>query len=71
MRDPVTLILALVIALLTLAEWLFAPHHHPVFPWHHWPGAAAVLAFVSCLVVVRLAKALGRWFLQRPEDFDA
>jgi hypothetical protein len=67
----ITAILAGALVLLVIAEALFTPHHHPVFPWHHWPGVAAVIGLGACIVVVKLSKALGKWILQRPEDVDA
>lgn len=71
MNGRVTLILSAVLVLLGVAEWLWAPHHQPVFAWHHWPGFFAFLGLVSCLVVVKLSKLLGQWFLQRQEEHDA
>lgn len=71
MSGRVTLILSVLLVALSVAEWLWAPHHYPVFPWHYWPGFAGLLGLVSCLVVVKLSKALGKWFLQRPEELDA
>ncbi len=71
MSRSVTLWLAGVLVVLIAAELLFAPHHHPVFPWHHVPGFLGLVGLVSCLVVVKLSKALGKWLLQRPEDYDA
>ena len=55
----------------TLAiEYFFAPHYHPVFPWHHVPGYMAVLGLVASVALVALAKGAGTLFLQRPEDAD-
>lgn len=71
MSDRVNLWLAGLLLGLVAAEALFAPHHHPVFPWHHWPGFQGLLGLVSCLVVVKLSKKLGKWLLQRPENYDA
>ena len=34
------------------------------------PGFHAVLGLGSCVLVVLVSKALGRLFLQRPEDSD-
>jgi hypothetical protein len=70
MIGKVSLTLVVTLVLLAVAEWLWAPHHHPVFAWHHWPGFLALLGLVSCVVVVWLSKLLGKWFLQVPEDDD-
>ena len=66
-----TIVLAGVLILLVVAEALFAPHHHPVFPWHHVPGFLAMVGLVSCIVVVKLSKVMGKWWLQRSEEYDA
>jgi hypothetical protein len=71
MRRGATFWLAMVLIVLVVAEILFAPHHHPVFAWHHWPGFLGLVGLVSCLLVVKLSKALGKWLLQRREDYDA
>jgi hypothetical protein len=63
---------ALVVALLTLAalEATLYPHKKPVFPWHHLPGYAALFGLLGCLVVVALAKGLGKAFLQGAQRDD-
>ncbi len=66
-----TIWLAGVLVVLVVAEALFAPHHHPVFPWHRVPGFLAMVGLVSCIVVVKLSKAMGKWWLQRSEEYDA
>lgn len=68
--DRVTWILSAILAVLVLTEWLFVPHEHPEFPWHHLPGYAALFGLVGCLFVVQLSKKLGAWVLQRPEPED-
>lgn len=65
---PIVLILLLVA--LVAIEYFFAPHYHPVFPWHHVPGYMAVIGLVASVVLVALAKGAGTLFLQRAEDAD-
>lgn len=67
MKDRVSIAMALVLAALVAVEALFVPHYSPRFPWHHLPGYAAIIGLGACIVVVLLSKALGAWFLQRPE----
>lgn len=62
--------LAALMAGLVAIEALFARHHRPVFPWHHLPGYAALIGLLGCVIVVLIAKALGKWFLQRPAGDD-
>jgi len=66
----VTWILCAALVLLVAVEWLFAPHHQPVFPWHGVAGYMAAIGLGSCLGVVVLSKCMGRLFLQRAEDRD-
>jgi hypothetical protein len=70
MRDRVTWILVGGLVLLVLAEALFFPYDHPVFPWHHMPGYSAAIGLIFAVVIVLLSKALGSWFLQRPDVDD-
>lgn len=69
-RDRTLAGLATVLAVLVIAEAVVAPHEKPVFPWHRLPGYAALIGIGTCLVVVVVSKALGRMFLQRPEEPD-
>jgi hypothetical protein len=69
-KDPVSVGLALLLLVLVAIEALWVPHSSPKFPWHHVPGYAAVIGLGACLIVVQLSKALGKWFLQRPEAGD-
>jgi hypothetical protein len=70
LRDRVTLVLLALLVVLVLLEALFFPYHHPVFPWHHVPGYSAAIGLVFAIAVVLLSKALGGWFLQRPDPDD-
>jgi hypothetical protein len=67
MKDRVALGLALALVALIALEALAIPHEDPYFAWHRVPGYAAVIGFVAALLLVRLTKSLGKWFLQRPE----
>lgn len=59
--DRATLALAVLTVLLVVPEFLGARGHHP-------PGFHAAVGVVSCIVVVLVSKALGKAFLQRPEE---
>jgi multisubunit Na+/H+ antiporter MnhB subunit len=60
MKDRVTWSLVASLMVLVLAEALF-------FPWHHMPGYSAAIGLIFAVVIVLLSKALGAWFLQRPD----
>jgi hypothetical protein len=64
--DGVTLTLAALLAVFVVVEILFAPHYHPVFPWHAVPGYMGMIGLGACLLLVVLAKFVGKRFLQRP-----
>lgn len=70
MRGRLAWGLVAVLILLAVVEATIAPHPSPRFPWHYVPGYAALIGVGSCIGVVLLSKALGRWFLQRPERHD-
>jgi protein-S-isoprenylcysteine O-methyltransferase Ste14 len=70
LKDRVAMVLAALLVLLVVVEWLFAPHYQPRFAWHVVPGYAALIGLVSSLVVVQLTKTIGKWLLQRPESDD-
>lgn len=70
-RKQVIAGLIVVLVVLAVAEALFAPHHHPIFPWHYWPGFQAAIGLGACVVGVKICKTLGKWVLQRPEENDA
>jgi hypothetical protein len=70
MKDRVTLALAAVLVVLVLLEAFLFPYHDPKFPWHRVPGYSAAIGLVFATVVVLLSKALGEWFLQRPDTDD-
>lgn len=44
-------------------------YKHPVFPFENLPGFYALFGFLSCLVIVVVSKLLGKYWLQRPEDY--
>jgi hypothetical protein len=70
MKDRVSIIMAIVLVLLVVVEYVFAPYEHPRFTWHHIPGWSAIIGLFSCLLTVQLSKMLGKLLLQRPERDD-
>lgn len=56
---------------LALAVFLdiFAHRHHPYFFWDNIRGFNAVYGFLSCVVIILVAKNLGHLFVQKREDY--
>ena len=44
-------------------------HIQEGFWWEHIPGFFAALGFFGCVAIVYVAKALGKWWLQRKENY--
>jgi len=42
---------------------------HVTFPWSHVPGFFSLFGFLGCLVIIYGAKLLGRYWLQRGDDY--
>jgi hypothetical protein len=68
LKDRVAVALAAVLVLLVVIEAVLIPHYKPVFPWHFLPGYSAWIGVLGCVLVVQVSKALGKAFLQEPED---
>lgn len=60
---------AYVILALTVVLDLFIPRDHVYFFWDDIPGFSAVYGFISCIVIIIVSKALGHYWLSRPEDY--
>jgi hypothetical protein len=54
---------AALIAAGTVLEWALGAHHPP--------GLYALAGAAGCVLIVVVSKALGAWWLQRPEPPDA
>jgi hypothetical protein len=46
----------------------FFIHKHGAFPWERFPNFFAVYGFVSCVLLIFIAKAL-RLFIKKGEDY--
>lgn len=54
-------------ALSVAVEWLL-PAGEPSLPWwHRTPAFHAAYGLVGCVLIVVVSKALGKYWLQRPE----
>jgi hypothetical protein len=45
------------------------PNPHPHFWWEYVPVYDALFGFLGCLLIILLAKTLGRFWLQKREDY--
>jgi hypothetical protein len=46
------------------------PHPNPHFWWQYIPVFDAFFGFLGCLLIILLAKTLGKFWLQKREDYD-
>lgn len=51
------------------AEIVWHGASHAYFWWHRLPGFDAMFGLAGCVAIVILSKALGAWWLQRPERY--
>ncbi len=63
-------IIVALLALVTLAWGVAARHSEAGAPWWETIGVfPAAYGFIGCLVIVLVSKLLGKWLLQRREDY--
>lgn len=58
-----------VILALTLVLDFFIPRDSVHFFWDDIPGFSAVYGFIACILIIIVSKALGRYWLSRPEEY--
>ncbi len=56
------------IAFFVLIDFV-TPRHHVMFFWDRIPGFNAIYGFISCLIIIVVSKTLGKWWLQKKEDY--
>ncbi len=66
---PVHWILLGLLTLASLALQLFGPGNPHPHAWDKIPLFYAGYGFVSCVLIIVVSKALGKAFLQQPEDY--
>jgi len=70
MKRRQTILFAAATALAIGAELLFLSDGHPGTAWwYHVPGFAAFFGFFVCLGLAFFAKALGKHWLERDENY--
>jgi len=57
-----------VLALLVILDFVI-PSGYDRFWWESVGGFGAVYGFISCALIIIVSKALGKVFLNRPEDY--
>lgn len=55
------------LVLLLISEFFI--EKHPYFSWAAFPAFYAVYGFLSCVVIIVVAKLLGKLWLQKGEDY--
>jgi hypothetical protein len=68
MRIVKVLLLASIV-IVCLLGFLVYPGHESHYFWERIPVFEAVFGFVGCIVLIIVAKILGRFFLERREDY--
>ncbi len=63
-----SLIMLVVMAGIVLADIIIPPAYKR-FPWDGIGGFYAVYGFLSCVVIIAVAKLLGHYLLYRPENY--
>jgi hypothetical protein len=62
-------VVAAAAAVLVILAAIFGRSHHPHFFWDYIPGFSALLGYGGCWLLVVGAKALGKRWLERDEDY--
>lgn len=69
-KNVKTLWIALSIGLvITVIPDFFIHREHVIFPWDEIPGFSAVYGFISCVLIIVVAKTLGYKLLMKKEDY--
>lgn len=58
-----------VVLALIVAIDFFVPREHAYFLWETLPGFGALCGFISCVLIIVVSKALGKYWLVRNEDY--
>lgn len=54
---------------IVVAVDFFIPRDHGHYPWDQIPGFYAVFGLVACILIVIMAKKLGKLWLMKKEDY--
>ncbi|MCC5866507.1 MAG: hypothetical protein JJU31_15405 [Wenzhouxiangella sp.] len=65
---PLSLLMLVIMALLVIID-IIVPPAYVRFPWDALGGFPAVYGFISCVLLIAIAKGLGKLFLYQPEDY--
>jgi hypothetical protein len=57
-----------VMVVLVILDFLIHRHHEYFF-WDKIPGFSSVYGLVSCVLIIVVSKFLGKWWLQKSEDY--
>ena len=55
--------------ILTVIPDFFITREHIIFPWDAIPGFSAVYGFISCVMIIIVAKVIGHKWLMKEEDY--
>ncbi|NPV26238.1 MAG: hypothetical protein HPY81_02030 [Firmicutes bacterium] len=58
-----------IVSLVFLVMADFFIDKHPFFYWENIPGFYALYGFIACSLIVAVSKLLGKYWLQKQEDY--
>ncbi len=53
---------------ITVIVDFFITRRHVYFPWENIPGFYALFGFIACILIIVIAKTLGKKWLMKKED---
>jgi peptidoglycan/LPS O-acetylase OafA/YrhL len=62
-------ILSYICLAIVVAVDFFISREHAHYPWDYIPGFYAVFGLVACILIVVMAKTLGKKWLMKKEDY--
>lgn len=57
------------IVIVCFLGFLIHPEHEPSYFWEKIPVFEAIFSFIGCIVLIIFSKVLGRYFLEKQENY--
>ncbi len=62
-------ILSYICLAIIVAVDFFIPREHVHYPWDHIPGFYALFGLIACILIIVIAKTLGKKWLMKKENY--